>query len=89
MNTAEAFESQGAPESQTLEMLRVQDLHAFYDFNAWRVFGYQDLALGKVAIAVVWVGLAHHDKDLGALVGGVGDKPFFTVNHKIRAIFFD
>ena len=30
MNTAEAFESQGAPESQTLEMLRVQDLHAFY-----------------------------------------------------------
>lgn len=30
MNTAEAFESQEAPESQTLEMLRVQDLHAFY-----------------------------------------------------------
>ncbi|WP_404374622.1 ABC transporter ATP-binding protein [Vreelandella aquamarina] len=30
MNTAEAFESQEAPESQTLEMLRIQDLHAFY-----------------------------------------------------------
>ena len=30
MNTAEAFESQEAPENQTLEMLRVQDLHAFY-----------------------------------------------------------
>lgn len=30
MNTAEAFESQEAPEHQTLEMLRVQDLHAFY-----------------------------------------------------------
>ena len=30
MNTAEAFESQEAPELQTLEMLRVQDLHAFY-----------------------------------------------------------
>ncbi|MEC9304300.1 MAG: ATP-binding cassette domain-containing protein, partial [Pseudomonadota bacterium] len=30
MNTAEVFESQEAPEHQTLEMLRVQDLHAFY-----------------------------------------------------------
>ena len=30
MNTAEAFDSQEAPENQTLEMLRVQDLHAFY-----------------------------------------------------------
>jgi len=30
MNTAEVFESQEAPENQTLEMLRVQDLHAFY-----------------------------------------------------------
>ena len=30
MNTAEVFESQEAAEHQTLEMLRVQDLHAFY-----------------------------------------------------------
>ncbi|MFP3342453.1 ABC transporter ATP-binding protein [Vreelandella aquamarina] len=30
MNTAEAFDNQDAPENQTLEMLRVQDLHAFY-----------------------------------------------------------
>ncbi len=30
MNTAEVFESQEAPERQTLEMLRVQDLPAFY-----------------------------------------------------------
>ncbi|WP_311063867.1 ABC transporter ATP-binding protein [Halomonas sp. DWK9] len=30
MNTVEAFDNQDAPENQTLEMLRVQDLHAFY-----------------------------------------------------------
>ncbi len=30
MNTAEAFDPQEAPENQSLEMLRVQDLHAFY-----------------------------------------------------------
>lgn len=30
MNTAEAYETNAATESQTLEMLRVSDLHAFY-----------------------------------------------------------
>ncbi|MDK9687043.1 ABC transporter ATP-binding protein [Halomonas meridiana] len=30
MNTAEALDPQEAPENQSLEMLRVQDLHAFY-----------------------------------------------------------
>ncbi|MDP3534482.1 ABC transporter ATP-binding protein [Halomonas sp. M1] len=30
MNTAEAYETNAATESQTLEMLRVNDLHAFY-----------------------------------------------------------
>ncbi|KFC49609.1 histidinol dehydrogenase, partial [Halomonas sp. SUBG004] len=30
MNTAEALDYQDAPDNQSLEMLRVQDLHAFY-----------------------------------------------------------